>query len=180
MSRVVHASLTAVLVFSLAASASAQDSKSAALAKQLASALDAAKLDSLAAADPTNPGSFVAALYFANMQLLVVSGKYSAPTLLVDRIAKKDYREVYLDLNGATSPDSKMFVEDIGADGLKARRDDNQPFDSVDLAGKRTSFNSDWKAQKLSEQDYMKAFATADEEYAKMLTTLLAQVKKTS
>ena len=41
-------------------------------------------------------------------------------------------------------------------------------------------FNSDWKAQKMSEQDYMKVFNDADERYAKILTALLAQVKKTS
>ena len=180
MSRVVHASLTASLVLSLAAAASAQDSKSAALAKQLASALDAAKLESVAAADPATPGTFVAALYFANVQLLVVSAKYSAPQLLTDKIGKKDYRDVYIDLNSASMPDSKVFVEDIGADGLKAKREENQPFDSIDLAGKHTSFNSDWKAQKLSEQDYMKAFSTADDQYSKMLTALLAQMKKTS
>jgi len=41
-------------------------------------------------------------------------------------------------------------------------------------------FNSDWKAQKLSEQDYQKAFSDADERYARILTALLGQVKKTS
>ena len=39
-----------------------QDAKSAPLARQLAQALDAAKLDSIAAADPST-GAFVAALY---------------------------------------------------------------------------------------------------------------------
>ena len=62
--------------------ASAQESKSAPLAKQLAAALDAAKLDSIAAKDPAAPDVFVAALYFPGMQLLVVSGKYSVPQLL--------------------------------------------------------------------------------------------------
>jgi hypothetical protein len=41
-------------------------------------------------------------------------------------------------------------------------------------------FNSDWKGQKLSEQEYLKAFGDADERYVKILTALLAQVKKTS
>lgn len=180
MSRVAHASLATSLVLVLAAAASAQDSKSTPLAKQLATALDGAKLDSLAAVDPSTPGAFVAVLYFANAQLLVVGAKYAAPQLLADKIAKKDFRDVYIDLNSASMPESKVFVEDIGADGLKAKRDENQPFDSIDLAGKHTSFNGDWKAQKLSEQDYMKAFVTADEAYARMLMALLAQLKKTS
>jgi len=60
------------------------------------------------------------------------------------------------------------------------KRDENQPFDIVDIGGKQTMFNSDWKAQKLSEQDYQKVFSDADERYAKILAALLAQVKKTS
>jgi hypothetical protein len=112
------------------------------------------------------------------MELLVVSGKYSVPQLLTTRITNKDYREVYLDLNGAAT--EKMFIEDAGADGLKAKREANQPFDQVEISGKRTMFDGEWKAQKLSEQDYMKAFTTADERYAQILGALLAQVKKSS
>jgi hypothetical protein len=41
-------------------------------------------------------------------------------------------------------------------------------------------FASDWKAQKLSEDDYKKTFASADEKYSTMLTALLAQLKKPS
>jgi hypothetical protein len=32
----------------------------------------------------------------------------------------------------------------------------------------------------VSEQDYMKAFSAADERYTKILTALIAQLKKTS
>lgn len=173
-------SLTAVLALSLAATASAQDSKSAPLAKQLAAALDAAKLDSIAAADPTNPGTFVAALYFANSQLLVVAAKYAAPQLLQQRLEKKEYRDTYIDLNSASVSDSKVFIEDLGADGLKAKRDENQPFDAVEMAGKRTMFDGDWKKQKIAEQDYMQTFGAADGRYTELLTMLLAQLKKTS
>src|SRR3954447_14343327 len=83
----------------LAPPGAAQESKSAPLAKQLAAALDAAKLDSIAAADPDAPDAFAAALYFPGMQFLVVSGKYSVPQLLATRLTKKEYRDVYLDLN---------------------------------------------------------------------------------
>jgi len=180
MLRAAHALLAAVLVLSLTSAAFAQESKSAPLAKQLAAALDAAKLDSLAAADPSKPGAFVAALFFSGSQLLVVSAKYAAPQLLNDKLAKKDYRDVYIDLNSASVPESKIFIEDLGADGLKAKRDENQPFDSYEAGGKRTSFDGDWKKQKLSEQEYMKTYSTADDQYTQMLTALLAQVKKTS
>ena len=102
------------------------------------------------------------------------------PQLLSERLLKKEYRDVYMDLNGAATADTKVFIQDPGADGLRAKREENQPFDIVEIAGKQTMFNSDWKAQKISEQDYMKVFGDADERYAKMLAALLAQVKKTS
>ena len=169
-----------VVALSLGSVASAQESKSAPLAKQLAAALDAAKLDCIAAKDPSAPDVFVAALYFPGVQLLVVSGKYSVPQLLNERLAKKEYRDTYLDLNGASVPASKVFLEDPGADGVKAKREENQAFDSYEADGKRTMFDGDWKKQKVSEQDYMKAFADADARYAQILTALIAQLKKTS
>ena len=180
MTRVVCGSLVALVILSLAVAASAQDSKSAPLAKQLAAALDAGKLDSIAAKDPAAPDVFVAALYFPGIQLLVVSAKYSVPQLLNERVAKREYRDVYLDLNGASVPDTKVFIEDPGADGLKVKREDNTAFDAVDMGGKHTMFDGDWKKQKLSEPDYLKAFTTADERYAQILAALLAQAKKTS
>ena len=167
-----------VVALILPALASAQDSKSVALAKQLTSALEAGKLDSIAARDG-DADVFVAALYFPG-QLLVISGKYSVPQLLADRLGKKEYRDVYMDLMGTAAADTKVFIQDPGADGLRAKRDENQPFDIVEIGGKQTMFNSDWKAQKLSEQDYQKLFTDADDRYAKILTALLAQVKKTS
>lgn len=178
LTHVAYGFVIGLLSLCLAVPATAQDSKSAALAKQLAAALDAAKLDSIAATDPVASGAFAAALYYPGMELLVVSGKYSVPQLLTTRITNKDYREVYLDLNGAAT--EKMFIEDSGADGLKAKREANQPFDQVEISGKRTMFDGEWKAQKLSEQDYMKAFTTADERYAQILAALLAQLKKSS
>ena len=170
----------AVAVLSLSTAASAQESKSAPLAKQLAAALDAAKLDAIAAKDPSAPDIFFAALYFPGVQLLVVSGKYSVPQLLVERLVKKEYRDTYLDLNGASVPSTKLFLEDPGADGVKAKREENQPFDSYEADGKRLMFDGDWKKQKMSEQEYMKVFSAADERYTQILTALIAQLKKTS
>jgi len=177
--RVVCCALVALICLSPAV-ASAQDSKSAPLAKQLAAALDEGKLDSIAAKDPSAPDAFVAALYFPGLQLLVISGKYSVPQLLTERVGRKEYRDVYLDLNGASIADTKVFIEDPGADGLRAKREDNQAFDQCEMAGKRTMFNGDWKMQKMSEQDYMKTYSAADDRYSQILTALLAQAKKSS
>jgi hypothetical protein len=180
MKALAQACLGGVLALSVAATALAQESKSAALAKQLAAALDAGQLDSIAAKDPSSPDTFIAALYFKGLQLLVVSARYAAPSLLTDKLAQKNYRDVYIDLNSASMPESKIFIEDLGADGLKARHEENTPYDSYEAAGKRTAFDGDWKKQKISEQDYMKTFSTADDRYSQMLTALLAQAKKTS
>jgi hypothetical protein len=180
MTRAACSTLALLVALSLSSPAAAQESKSAPLAKQLAAALDAAKLDSIAAKDPSAPDMFIGALYFPGLQLLVVAGKYSVPQLLNERIAKKEYRDVYLDLNGTAAPESKIFIEDPGTDGLKPKIDNNQPFDSVEIAGKRTMFNNDWKGQKIKEEEYLKAFTAADERYAQILSALIAQLKKTS
>jgi len=180
MTRVGSVSLAILFAVMLGGPAAAQESKSAALAKQLAAALDAAKIDSVAAADPSEPGTFVAVLYFPNTQFLAVSAKYTVPQLLNDRLAKKEYRDVYIDLNSASVPQSKIFIEDVSADGLKAKREENQPYDTFEMGGKRTAFDSEWKKQKLTEQEYMKVFSTADDQYSRILMALLSQLKKTS
>ena len=180
MNLVAHGCLTVVLALSTSGAVLAQESKSGPLAKELATALDAAKLDSIAAKAPASADVFIAALYFPGAQLLVVSAKYAVPLYLNNRLAKKEYRDTYLDLSSASVPTTKVFIEDLGADGLKAKRNEGQPYDSYELAGKRTAFDGDWKKQNLSEDDYMKAFAAADDGYAQMLTALLAQLKKTS
>jgi hypothetical protein len=172
--------LAAVFVTGFGGGALAQDSKSAPLAKQLAAALDAAKLNSIAAKDPAVSDVYIGVLYFPGFQLLAISAKYSAPVLLDARLEKKEYREIYIDLNSAAEPNSKTFIEDLGVDGLQAKREENRPFDSVESMGKRTAFDGDWKKQQLSEQEYVKIFSAADERYSQMLTALLAQLKKGS
>ena len=156
----------------------AQTSKSGPLAKQLVAALEAAKLDSIAAKDPAGPDVYVGALYITGFQLLVVSGSYAAPALLDARISKKEYRDTYMDLTGASSPATRIMIEDLGADGLKAKREDNAPFDVVSTAGKSTQFDNEWRKQKLSEEEYMKAFNAADDRYASILQALIAQTGK--
>lgn len=158
------------------ASAGGQDGKSVAPAKELSLALDAAKLDAIAAADPANPGTFVAAMYIPGAQLLVVSAKYSAPTLLVDRITKKDYRDAYMDLQSASVAGTRVFIQDMLADGLVAKPDG--PGDVFEDGTKTVTFDGQWKKAKMTEDDYMKAFAAADEKYARILNLLIAHTKK--
>jgi hypothetical protein len=73
-----------------------------------------------------------------------------------------------------------VFVSDLGADGLRARREDNQPFDTADIGGKTYSFDGDWGRAKISEEEYTKTFQTTEQEYTHMLEALVAELKKTS
>lgn len=171
------AAFGAAVLTSAPAIAAAQDAKSPAIVKQLTQVLDEKKLDSIAAADPASPGTFVAALYFQGSQLLVVSAKYAAPALLNDKIAKKDYREAYIDLTSASVAGSKLFVMDSNADGLTAKPGDDQPFDTVERGAAQYSFNGDWKKAKMAEADYMKAFGEIDDAYAHAISLLIAQAK---
>jgi len=154
----------------------AQDSKSAAVAGELTKLLDSMKLDAVAA--PQGTDRFVAALYFQGSQLLVVGAKYSVPDRLNQLIGQKQYRDAYADLSSASEQATKVFVMDLGANGLKFKRETNEPFDTVDSAGNSVAFNGE--RGKLSEDDYKKAFATSDEQYTSMLQALVAALKKPS
>jgi hypothetical protein len=166
------------MLVAAAAAGDAQESKSGAAAKALIAALEAAQLDSIAAKDPSGADVYVGALYIKGFQLIVVSGSYAAPPYMDARLSRKEYRDAYIDLNGATAAATRMLIEDLGADGLRADRKDDQPFDSVETGGKRTMFDGDWKKQKLNEDEYLKIFATTDARYADILNALLAQVKR--
>jgi hypothetical protein len=56
-------------------------SQSATIATELAKALSEQRLDAIAAQDPDEPDRFIAALFFADSQLLVVSARYASPSL---------------------------------------------------------------------------------------------------
>jgi hypothetical protein len=171
----IHFAIVGLLVC-LPSAAAAQVSKSAAVAKELIQVMDANKLDSIAA-KATPDGHFAAALYFPNVQLLVVSGHYSAPQLMEPRLSAKQYRDTYMELSGTVTPDTKIFVQDMGEPGLTPRKQENM-YDTWTRAGKVVMFDGDNDKQKLSDADYQKAFAAADEEYARILGALLAEAKK--
>jgi len=155
----------------------AQDARTAGLAAELVKLLDARKLDSVAA--KVQGDEYVGALYFAGSQLLVVKARYSVPERMDEQLAKRNYRDVYIDLNSASVPASKVLVSDLGANGLYARRRENQ-FDTADLGGRSYTFDGEWGRAKLSEQEYMKAFQSTETEYVRMLEALVAELKKTS
>lgn len=155
-----------------------QNGKSAAAVKELTRALEAAKLDAIAAADPSDPNAFVGALYLQGAQLMVVSAKYSAPPLLTAKIKSKEYRDVYIDLSSAAMAGTKVFIIDFNCDGLMLRPGDNAAPDSWETAKQQLSFDGDWRKAKLSEDDYLKTYTEADEQYARLIGLLTAQAKQ--
>lgn len=157
----------------------AQDSKSAPLVKELADLLTQRKLDSVAARHPAADDQFVAALYFPG-QLLVVTARSVAPSVVNEKLYNGEFRDVYIDLNSASIPESRVMMSDGGADGLRPRREANQPFDTYDAEGKSIRFDGNWREDRMSEKDYMASFGAAEEAYIDALTALLTELKKTS
>jgi hypothetical protein len=155
----------------------AQESRTAPLVKELTTLLASRKLDSIAARHPGGADQFVAALFFPG-QLLVVSARTSAPAIVNEKLIRGEFRDVYIDLNSASIPESRVMITDGGADGLRPRREPNQPFDTHDAAGKGIRFDGNWREDRMSEQDYMKLFSQADEAYVAALQALLAELKK--
>ena len=154
----------------------AQESRSAPLAQQLVELMEQAQLQSVAAKDPADADRFVAALFFPG-QLLVMSARYEVPIYLEQKLADKQYQEIYIDLNSASIPESRVFITDSSANGLEAQQTSDSRFDSYDGSGRQVRFNGDWANQQMSQDDYMKIFTTADNEYARMLRVLLAGIR---
>ena len=94
-------------------------------------------------------------MHFAGTQLLVVSTLYRAGAngcaARTEELPGRLYRS-----EQRVGACFKVLIADLGANGLFARREENQ-FDTADLAGKSYSFDGDWGRAKISEQDY-KAF----------------------
>ncbi|MEO7156020.1 MAG: hypothetical protein ABI039_00580 [Vicinamibacterales bacterium] len=170
--------LSAALCASFAPAAAAQEPKSAAPAKELSQLLTSKKLDSIAARMPGSLEEFVGALSFPG-QLMVVWAKTTAPSVVNEKLMRKDYKEVYIDLNAASVMESRHFVTDLGPDGLRVRPEQKQgPSDSHDQGAKSMRFDGNWREDKMSEADYMKAHAEADAAYARAIQALIDEIKK--
>lgn len=170
--------LAILLCAASARDAAAQEPKSAAPAKALAELLASKKLESIAARMPDSKEEFVGALAFPG-QLMVVWAKTTAPDSLNYKLDRKEYREVYIDLNSASIVATRNFVTDLGPDGLRAKPEQRQgPADMHDVAAKSMRFDGSWREDKMSESEYMKAYADADAAYAKAIQALIDELKK--
>ncbi|MEQ1760123.1 MAG: hypothetical protein ABL986_17540 [Vicinamibacterales bacterium] len=165
--------VAAVLLFPVLAQA--QESKSTPIVGELLKMLDQMKVDSVAAA---HGDGFVGAFYVPG-QLLLVRGKFASTERAGILIERKMYRDLYGDLNSAAELATKVFISDLGADGLKFRRqNNNQPFDTADVGDKSYRFDGDWGKQKLSRDEYTRVYQSTDEQYMQMVQALIDQLKK--
>jgi hypothetical protein len=166
--------LSLVVLLVVSAPAMAQGEATQTLAAEFVKRLGSSELTAFAAPLPEDSSRFVAALYIPGVQLLIISGRYQVPVLLRELIAKHDYRQVYLDLNAAGERSGRFFVEDLGADGLRADRERDRAFDITWRdAVQRTLYNGNWKDQQLSEAEYRARFTKDAAEYGQMLRVLL-------
>ncbi len=132
--------------------------QSAALAEELAQLLNGAQLDAIATKDSEGTDRYVAALAFPG-QLIVVSARYEVPMYIEAKISNGEYREAYLDLNGASIPDTKVLITDVGADGLMSG---DETADMVDTGSGPALFDGD---------------ADAEVQYVRMLNALISEAR---
>jgi hypothetical protein len=172
--------VTGLALLAISSAPRGQESVSAAKAAAVAKLMDQQKLDAVAAQDPDQPSRFVAALYYPGAQLLAVSAGYPSPELLQQRIAARQYRDVYMDLQVPATTNGRLFVMDLQADGLRQTRDEGA-FDITYANGKnQVSFDGDWKRQGLSREQYDGRFKADDERYARMLAALERELTRSS
>lgn len=159
--------------------------KSSVQAKELLSLLQAKKLDAFAVPDPQEPGRFVAVYGTPGVQLLVVTATYERPTDIEYRIFQKDYTGAYADLKSGVMSKARTFIEDMAGDGLLASPGKSPISDTITTGGEKHVFDGDFadpkkkNQKKISQEDYVKSYSSADEMYTRLLGALLAELKKT-
>src|SRR5580765_7959558 len=102
----------------LAHAAAPAPSATAPLVKELTDLLAAQKLDAVAAR--LDGDTFAAALFVPGSELIAISAKYSAPAFLNEKILMRKYGDAYADLSTTAATESKVLIEDIKADGIRA------------------------------------------------------------
>jgi len=152
--------------------------------KELTALLTAKKLETFAA--PESGPKFVAVFHVPGVQLLLAGASYARPLDVEYYLFHKKYMDMYQELKSSPLSAEKFYVEDILADGLAVVPGKNLQADAVSLGGERRIFDGDFadprrrNQKKISQEDYFKAFTTADARYAELLDALLTAIKKTA
>jgi hypothetical protein len=145
---------------------------------ELIAALDKHGLRSLAAEDPSRPDHVVAVLYVPRVQLLTIAGRCAATEALRAHLDAAAYRDVYTDLHACAEAETRLFIQDMSADGLRPEpRQNGAPFDIVyQRMSHRTLFDGDFKSQQLTSEQYDERFRAIDAEYARLASILVDSV----
>jgi len=147
------------------------------LVKELTDLLTAQKLD--AVATRLDSDTFAAAFYVPGSELIAISAKYSAPAFLNEKILGRKYQDAYADLSTTAATDSKVLIEDIKADGIRAQPGKGEASDIVTRgAAAPLQLDGKWKDRKMAQDDYTKAFQDAETSYRKILEALIVELKK--
>jgi hypothetical protein len=146
-------------------------------ARDLVYALERRGLDAVAVADPTTPGTFVAALYVPRSLRLVISARHPSVEEVARRIASHQYREVFLELQRSPTLQGKCVVQDSGADGIWSAFPNSGEVDVLYEGGaKRTSFDGDIDGQEVTRPGYDAKLRMVVSHYARLLKLLTAAV----
>jgi hypothetical protein len=169
--------LVVLALLTAGSTAGAQPFASAGAARELVSLLDRLGVDAIATVDPEERGIFVGALYIPGGQLLVVQARHPSVDGILQRLAARQYRDVYLDLQGTPTRDGKFFVQDARADGILSALPGSRDVDVLYEDGRtQMLFNGDMHAQRLTAAEYDAKLAAADARYARLLALLTAAV----
>jgi hypothetical protein len=155
--------------------AAAADSKSAPLAKELSALMAERQLDAFAVPDPARPGFYVAVRSYPGVQLLLVGAESNALEYLKYQLDRKDYGESYAALHNSAVPTTKLFVQDMGCDGLSR---DGEPVDVVyQQAATQLLLDGNGKASGLAKDAYAAKVAEVDARYAELLQLVLKTMR---
>ena len=174
------------IVGGLAAGAAAQAPASVSTdkARELAALMAAQKLESFAARDGgEDTHRYVAVLVIPNVQLLMVSCKYTQKNDIEYSLYTKQYQTAYQDLRSGVFGSERFFVDDAQLNGLVAVPGKNPQHDAIMIEKDRHIFDGlfgDGKGRNAKNpltDVYMKTFSDADARYARLLDVLIAQLK---
>jgi hypothetical protein len=152
-------------------------------ARELASLMAAKKLESFAARDGEDTQRYVAVLLIPNLQLLLVSCKYTQKNDIEYSLYTKNYHTAYQDLRSGVYGSERFMVDDAELNGLVAVPGKNPQHDTIMIEKDRHIFDGlfgDGKgrnAKKPLTEVYMKTYSEADARYARLLDVLIAQLK---
>jgi hypothetical protein len=177
------AALTIVAAMVAGPRAQAPASVSTDKARELASLMAAQKLEAFAARDGEDTQRYVAVLVIPNVQLLVVSCKYTQKNDIEYSLYTKQYQTAYQDLRSGVFGSERFFVDDAQLNGLVAVPGKNPQHDAISIEKDRHIFDGlfgDGKGRNAKNpltDVYMKTFSDADARYARLLDVLIAQLK---